>query len=90
MDCSPLGPSVHGILQARILEWVAISFSRGSSQARDRTQVSHIVGRRFNLWVTREDLGGPQIQEQRKYVLFGQQIYREIGDDENVSSNNKT
>ena len=37
MDCSPLGSSVHGISQARILEWVAISFFRGSSQARDRT-----------------------------------------------------
>ena len=37
MDCSPPGSSVHGILQARVLEWVAISFSRGSSQPRDRT-----------------------------------------------------
>ena len=40
MDCSPLGSSVHGIFQARILEWVAISFSRGSSRPRDWTQVS--------------------------------------------------
>ena len=48
------GSSVHGILQARILEWVAISFSRGSSRPRDWTQVSHIAGRRFNLWPTRE------------------------------------
>ena len=40
MDCSPPGSSVHGILQARILEWVAISFSRGSSQPRDRTWIS--------------------------------------------------
>ena len=47
MDCSLSGSSVHGILQARILEWVAISFSRGSSQPRDRTQVSCIAGRRF-------------------------------------------
>ena len=54
VDCSPPGSSVHGILQARILEWVAISFSRGSSQPRDQTQVSHIAGRRFNLWATRE------------------------------------
>ena len=54
MDCSPPGSSVHGILQARILEWVAISFSRGSSQPRDRTQVFRIAGRRFNLWATRE------------------------------------
>ena len=44
MDCSPPGSSVHGILQARILEWVAISFSRGSSQPRNRTQVSGIAG----------------------------------------------
>ena len=54
VDCSPPGSSVHGILQARILEWVAISFSRGSSQLRDRTQVSHIASRCFNLWATRE------------------------------------
>jgi len=46
----------HGILQARILEWVAISFSRTSSQPRDPTQVSHIAGRCFNLWATREAL----------------------------------
>ena len=52
MDCSPPGSSVHGILQARILEWVAISFSRGSSQSRDRTRVSCIAGRRFILWAT--------------------------------------
>ena len=43
------GSSIHGILQARTLEWVAISFSRGPSQPRDQTQVSHIAGRRFNL-----------------------------------------
>ena len=49
VDCNPPSSSVHGILQARILEWVAISFSRGSSQPRDRTQVSCIAGRRFNL-----------------------------------------
>ena len=52
MDCSLPGSSVHGILQARILEWVTISFSRGSSQPRDRTQVSRIGGRCFNLWAT--------------------------------------
>ena len=45
VDCSPPGSSVHGILQARILEWVAISFSRGSSQPRDQTHVSRIAGR---------------------------------------------
>ena len=56
VDCSLPGSSVHGILQARILEWVAISFSRGSSQPRDWTQVSCIVGRWFILWATREVL----------------------------------
>ena len=54
MDYSPLGSSVHGIFQARILEWVSISFSRGSSWPRDRTQVSCIAGRRFTNWATRE------------------------------------
>ena len=47
IDCSPPGSSVRGILQARILEWVAISFSRGSSQLRDQTQVFCIAGRFF-------------------------------------------
>ena len=45
--CGPVDYTVHGILQARILEWVAFPFSRGSSQPRDRTQVSHIAGRFF-------------------------------------------
>ena len=54
VDCSLPGSSGHGILQARGLEWVAISFSRGSSQPRDWTRVSHIGGRCFNLWATRE------------------------------------
>ena len=54
VDCSLSGFSVHGILQARILEWVAISFSRGSSRPRDRAPVSCIGGRCFNLWATRK------------------------------------
>ena len=54
MDCSLQGSSVHGLFQARVLEWVAISFSRGSSQARDRTQITHIAGRHFTIWATRE------------------------------------
>ena len=54
VDCSLPGSCIHGILQARILDWVAIAFSRGSSWSRDRTQVSHIVGRCFTLWATRE------------------------------------
>ena len=54
MDCSPPGSSVHGIFQARILEWDAIPFSRGSSQPRDQTRVSCIVDRFFAIWTTRE------------------------------------
>ena len=54
MDCSPPGSSVHGIFQARILEWIAISFSRESSQPRDQTWVSCIAGRVFTVWATRE------------------------------------
>ena len=54
MDCSLSGSFVHGILQARIQEWVAISFSRGSSQPRDRIRVSCIAGGGFTIWDTRE------------------------------------
>ena len=50
----PPGSSVHGILQARILEWVAMPFSRGSSPPRDQTQVSCIADRFFTIWATRE------------------------------------
>ena len=49
IDCTPPDSSIHGILQARILEWVAIPFSRGSSQPRDQTQVSLIAGRFFTV-----------------------------------------
>ena len=52
--CDPMGYTVHGILQARILEWVAFPFSKGSSQPRDWTQVSCIAGRFFTSWATRE------------------------------------
>ena len=54
VDCSLPGSSIHGIFQARILEWVAISFSRGSSRPRDWTQVYCIGGRRFTVWATWE------------------------------------
>ena len=57
MDCSLPGFSIHGIVQARILEWVAISFSKGSSQPRDQTQVSCIAARLFTIWATRESQG---------------------------------
>ena len=55
MYCSLPGSSIHGISQARILDWVAMSFSRGSSWPRDRTQVSRIAGRCFNLWIVNSD-----------------------------------
>ena len=54
MDCSLPGSSIHGIFQARVLEWIAISFSRRSSRSRDWTWVSRIVGRCFTDWATRE------------------------------------
>ena len=59
--CDPMGwclpgASVHGILQARILEWVIIAFSRGSSWPRDWTRVSHNAGRFFTVWVTNAGL----------------------------------
>ena len=56
MGYSPPGSSVHGIFQARIPEWVAIPFSRGSSQPRDRTLFSFIAGGFFTIWATREGL----------------------------------
>ena len=54
MDCSPQGSSLHGILEARILEWVSVPFSKGSSQPRDRTHVAHISGRFFTIGAFRE------------------------------------
>ena len=54
MDCSLSGSSVHGIFQARVLECIAISFSRGSSLPRNRTRASCITGRRFAVWATRK------------------------------------
>ena len=52
MDCSLSGYSVHGIFQEKVLEWIAISFSRGSSRPRNRTHVSHTAGRCFTIWAT--------------------------------------
>ena len=54
--CDSMDYTAHGILQARILEWVAVPFSRGSSQSRDQTQVSRIAGGFFTSWATREAL----------------------------------
>ena len=77
MDCSPPDSSVHGILQARILEWVAIFFSRGSSWPRDRTQISHTAGRLLTLWATKKShkqlwcsLNLPGVSKKKKKLLL--------------------
>ena len=57
-DCSPPGSSVRGLLQARILEWVAVAFSRASSSPRDGSQVSHIAGRCFTIRASVDSLTG--------------------------------
>ena len=56
MNYSLPGSSVHGILQARILEWVTVPFSKEPSQPRDQIQVSHIAGTFFTIWATAEAL----------------------------------
>ena len=58
--CNPTDYTVHGILQARILEWVALPFSRGSSQPRDWTQVSHTADEFFTSWAIGEPIGEPK------------------------------
>ena len=71
VGCSLPGSSVHGIFQAIVLELIAISFSRASSQPRDQTQVSHTVDRRFTVWTTRED---NRTEAQAKTLSFSGQI----------------
>ena len=68
-DSATPGPSIHGLLQARILEWVAISFSRVSSRPRDRTCVSYVAGGFF----TTEPPGRP-LSKQRPSSLVGNRI----------------
>ena len=65
--------NIHRILQARILEWVAVPFSRGSSQPRDWTQVSHIAGGFFTSWATRE----AQLLHWRKSKFYWKYVSRE-------------
>ena len=80
MNCSLPGSSVHGIFQARILEWVAISFSRGSSQPRDRTLVFCVVGRRFTIWDTREaplHSKGDCKQDEKTTLRVGENIWKQ-------------
>ena len=73
MDYNPPGSSIRGIFEARVLEWVAIFFSRGSSQPRDQTQVSGIAGRHFILWATRVE-GRPD----SKCVVLGMRQYENM------------
>ena len=74
MDYSLSGSSIHGIFQARVPEWIAIFFSRGSSRPRNRTLASHIVGRRITVWATKE------AQERFKELLIREgKGYRDQG-----------
>ena len=68
--CDPMDYTIHGILQGRILEWVAIPFPGGSSQPRDWTQVSHIAGRFFTSWATREAQGAWWADWKSKHCHF--------------------
>ena len=68
MDCRLPGSSVHGILQARILEWLAMPFSRGSTWPRDQTLVSHIAGRFFTIWATQETWYKPYLELSVKQI----------------------
>ena len=71
VDCSLPSSSVHGILQARILEWVVFPFSRGSSQPRDQTQASCIAGRFFTSLATRKAQGcRTQNKHEKKKLYF--------------------
>ena len=70
MDCSPPGSSVHGIFQARTLEWVGIPFSRGSSQPRDQTQVSCIAGRYLSYQGSPETLSNSLMSFSSFLVAF--------------------
>ena len=70
MDCSPPGSSVHGILQVRILKWVATPFSRGSSWPRDWTQVSCIAGGFFSIWATREAHASYEPKRKDAWIFF--------------------
>ena len=71
VNCSLPGFSVHGVSQARILKWVAIPFSRGSSWPGDWTWVSHTVGRLFTIWATWEDQLTPRIDQSAEETGVG-------------------
>ena len=77
MDCSLSGSSVHGIFQARVLEWIAISFSRGSSQPRSRTQVSCIAGRHFTVWAKSIDVIKMKEEREVEREVYHNRAFRE-------------
>ena len=77
-SCYPMDYTVRGILQARILKWVAFPFSRGSSQPRDWSQVSHIAGRFFTSWATREARSGNYWSQIEKNKKWDQDSLREL------------
>ena len=70
MNCSQPDSSIHGILKARVLEWVASPITRGSSWHRDQTQVSHIEGRVFTICATREAPDLYQLQNTGELKMF--------------------
>ena len=70
MDCSLPGSSVHGIVQARVLEWVAILFSRGSSQPSNWTWLSLIAGRFFTIWATNSRASCNHFQDRQKKLVI--------------------
>ena len=78
-DSSPPDSSLHGTLQARILEWVAIPFSRGSSQSRDWTQVSCIADRFFTVWLTGEALKQMKQRYFSLILIFWEAGFSEMG-----------
>ena len=78
MDCNPPGSSVHGISQARILEWVAISLSRGSSWPRDRTHISSIGRWILYHWATREGLKSSIQQYLFRWTRAGSESQQEM------------
>ena len=82
MDCSLPGYSAHGIFQARVLEWAAIPFSRGSSQPRDWTRISCTAGRHFTVWATREAHGLKRVmsfqETQALTSLFTEEVLASI------------
>ena len=69
MDCSPPGSSVHGIIQAKILEWIVIPFFRDSSWTSDWSQVSCIAGKFFNVWATKETPIVKQYSNSMKFLF---------------------